>query len=160
MLDPSAKKIKVATVMPASIDTPLFKHTANYTGRKVKVMPPIYPPEKVAKAIMKMSKKGNGSVFVGGVSRLYRIQQLTARGLTERLIAKATDKQHFYQDKAADATPGNLYEPMVEGNNTYGGWGSKPGKPRRVALTGMAVALVPLGLLWWHSRQNRPKSLL
>lgn len=32
--------VKVCTVMPATIDTPLFAHAANYTGRAVLAMPP------------------------------------------------------------------------------------------------------------------------
>ena len=36
--------IHVVTVMPASIDTPLFDHAANYTGKVMKPMEPVYPP--------------------------------------------------------------------------------------------------------------------
>jgi short-subunit dehydrogenase len=40
--------VHVCTVLPATIDTPLFQHTANYTGRKAVTMPPVYAPERVA----------------------------------------------------------------------------------------------------------------
>jgi short-subunit dehydrogenase len=37
-----ARDIHVCTLMPASIDTPFFQHAADYTGRRVKPMPPVY----------------------------------------------------------------------------------------------------------------------
>ena len=46
--------IKVCTVMPATIDTPFFQHAANYTGRQVVAMPPVYGPQRVACAIVKL----------------------------------------------------------------------------------------------------------
>ena len=35
--------VHVVTVMPATIDTPLFQHAANFTGHKVQPPRPIYP---------------------------------------------------------------------------------------------------------------------
>ena len=56
-----AKHIHVCTVMPATIDTPFFQHAANYTGRAVKAMPPVYPAERVAKTIVPMKEKARQS---------------------------------------------------------------------------------------------------
>jgi NAD(P)-dependent dehydrogenase (short-subunit alcohol dehydrogenase family) len=36
--------IDVCVVRPASIDTPIFRQTANYSGRRVKALTPTYPP--------------------------------------------------------------------------------------------------------------------
>src|SRR5215216_871673 len=49
-----AKGVKVCTVMPPTIDTPFFDHTANYTGRKAKAMPPVYSAERVARTIVNL----------------------------------------------------------------------------------------------------------
>ncbi|HZU85811.1 MAG TPA: SDR family oxidoreductase, partial [Polyangiaceae bacterium] len=48
--------IRVREVLPATIDTPLFEHAANYTGRALRAMPPIYPPERVARAIVELAE--------------------------------------------------------------------------------------------------------
>lgn len=44
-----APEIHVSTVLPAVIDTPLYQHAANYTGRAIKAMNPVYPPEQVGR---------------------------------------------------------------------------------------------------------------
>jgi short-subunit dehydrogenase len=150
MLEPQGKNIKVSTVMPASIDTPLFKHTANYTGRQVKAMNPVYPAETVAKTILKLAlKPGRGvSMFAGGTGRMFRIQQLLAAGSTERLMAKMTDKAHF-EKKSAEPTPGNLYQPMVaDKEGTSGGWGGKRKSSVRSVLMAATFVAVPAIILW------------
>ena len=47
MLD-GLKNVHVVTVLPPTVDTPLFDLAANYTGKRVVPMPPIYPAQKVA----------------------------------------------------------------------------------------------------------------
>ena len=42
------RHIHVCTVLPASIDTPLFQHAANYSGRAVKALTPIYSADRGA----------------------------------------------------------------------------------------------------------------
>src|SRR5215213_4669700 len=49
--------IDVSTVLPASIDTPLFQHAANFAGRPVKPLRPIIRPERVAAAIVRCAKR-------------------------------------------------------------------------------------------------------
>jgi hypothetical protein len=40
--------IRVGTILPSSIDTPIFEQAANYTGQAVKPLDPIYEADKVA----------------------------------------------------------------------------------------------------------------
>src|SRR5207248_6073334 len=156
-----AKHIHVCTVMPATIDTPFFQHAANYTGRAVKAMPPVYPAERVAKTIVSLSKRPRREVFVGNAARMLWIQYLLAPWLTERQMAFMTDKLHLYQDKPAQPTSGNLFEPMAEGTGTSGGWktasgrqqGERGGVVPRIAV-GMAAVLPVLLLVRWFL-QNR-----
>lgn len=49
--------VKVCTILPAAIDTPFFQHAANYTGRRVVAMPPVYTAARVAKTIEGVLKK-------------------------------------------------------------------------------------------------------
>ncbi len=44
--------VSVCTVMPAEIATPSFRQAGNLLGREAKAMPPVYPPEQVARAIV------------------------------------------------------------------------------------------------------------
>lgn len=61
--------ICVCTVMPPSTDTPLFEHTANFTGRKAKPMDPVIAPSRVASAIVKCIQKPRAEVIIGGWRR-------------------------------------------------------------------------------------------
>jgi short-subunit dehydrogenase len=123
-----SKKIHVCTVMPATIDTPFFQHAANYTGRTAKALPPVYPPERVARTIVNLVRWPRREVFVGNAARLFWWQFLLAPGLTERMMAVLVDKLHLYQDKPAPPTSGSLFEPMTEGTGITGGWRTVSGR--------------------------------
>lgn len=146
-----AKDIHVCTVMPATIDTPFFGHAANYTGRAVKAMPPVYPVERVAERIVRLAKRPRREVFVGNSGRLLQLQFFLAPGLAEKQAAAMVDKLHLAQDQAAPATSGNLFAPTPEGTTAGGGWKSGGSSLPRAAGVGLAAAL-PAVLLWRRLR--------
>ena len=157
-----APDIQVCTVLPASIDTPLFQHAGNYTGWAVKPMPPVYPAEQVARAIVKVAERPGRETMVGNAGRMMALQQRTAPGLTERLMAAMVDRQHLRHDQPAQPTPGNLFEPMAEGTGVSGGWREQDHGPPvgRIVTLGLAGA-VPAGLVWWlRSGGKRPRLLM
>jgi hypothetical protein len=45
------EEIEVATIVPQAIDTPIFEHGGNYTGRQVRPIPPVLDVEQVARGI-------------------------------------------------------------------------------------------------------------
>ena len=147
-----APGIHVCTVMPATIDTPLFQHAANYTGRATKAMPPVYPAERVAKTILSLALRPRREVFVGGSARMMNVQQQLAPRLGERLMAVMVDRQHLYRDRAVPPTPGNLFEPMPEGAGVSGGWQRAPTGLRRIATVGLATGGPALVWYWLRSR--------
>jgi short-subunit dehydrogenase len=57
--------ISVSTVLPATIDTPIYQHAANFTGRRVHPLPPIVSPERVARVIVRVSHTRRRSIVVG-----------------------------------------------------------------------------------------------
>ncbi|AGP42075.1 SDR family oxidoreductase [Sorangium cellulosum] len=149
-----ARDIHVSTVLPATIDTPFFQHAGNYTGRTPKAMPPVYPPERVARAIVRLARAPRREVFVGSAARQLSLLSLVAPGLAERLLARSVDQLHLKHDRTAYATNGNLFTPLPEGTTVSGGW--KPrGKKRllRAVVVGLsALAPAVLGLLWLRPR--------
>ncbi|WP_437529567.1 SDR family oxidoreductase [Sorangium sp. So ce726] len=151
-----ARDIHVSTVMPATVDTPLFQHAGNYAGRTPTAMPPIVSPERVARAIVRLARTPRREIFVGSAGRQLALLSLLAPGLAERLLARSADRLHLLNDRTAYATNGNLFAPLPEGTTVTGGWKQKPrGKGRllRAAVLGLA-ALAPaaLGLLWLRPR--------
>jgi NAD(P)-dependent dehydrogenase (short-subunit alcohol dehydrogenase family) len=142
-----AKGVKVCTVLPATIDTPLFEHAANFTGRRAKAMPPVYSAERVARSIVDLIRVPRREVVVGPMGRNLVMQSKLAPGLTERLMARQVDKTHLSRAKPAPAMHGNLFTPAPGTGSVSGGWhGRRQTAVRRAASTavllagGMAVA--------------------
>lgn len=119
-----AKGIHVCTVRPGTIDTP-FQHSANYTGRAVKAMPPVYPSERVARTIVNCARRPRREVFVGNMARLSHQQSKLAPGPTELGMALMVDKHHLYQDRPSPPTRGAVHQAMLEGAKVGGGWHGK-----------------------------------
>jgi NAD(P)-dependent dehydrogenase (short-subunit alcohol dehydrogenase family) len=117
-----ANDIHVCTVMPATIDTPLFQHAANYTGRKAKAMNPVYPSQKVAEAIVSLVERPQREIVVGEAGYLMMAQHGLTPELYEKTMAQQIDRDHL-QDAPAPPTEGNLFEP-IEGEqaSVSGGW--------------------------------------
>ena len=116
-----ASDIHVCTVMPATIDTPLFNHAANYSGRQPKAMNPVYSAEQVAEAIAGLVERPQREVIVGQAGYMMVAQSVLAPELYERTMAQQVDSDHL-EDKPAAATNGNLFEPMPEYSKISGGW--------------------------------------
>lgn len=151
-----AEDIHVCTVLPASIDTPLFQHAANYTGRAVKPMDPVVSPERVAAAMVSLAKHPRRERFVGVSGRFVGVQHGLVPGLTERLFAHRVMSNHFREAPAAPGD-GNLFHPMAGGTGIYGGW--KPARTGRDygrwAMAGLALMVIPAALAWRRSRAGR-----
>jgi NAD(P)-dependent dehydrogenase (short-subunit alcohol dehydrogenase family) len=143
--------IHVCTIMPAVIDTPIYQHAANYAGRAVKAMPPVYAAERVARAIMRCAERPYRERFVGTIAHVLGVHSVVLPGLTERLLALFTDKQLFYRDRPAAPHPGNVFQPMAEGTDLSGGWQGGTLRERLLATVGLAALLSGAGV--WLSRR-------
>ncbi len=140
--------IHVCTLLPASIDTPIFQHAANYTGRAIKPLDPVYDADVVAKAIVKLAQQPQRERIVGGAGRLLRKQRLSTPGLTERANARLVHRDHF-QNRPAPPTSGNVNEPLPDWSSVSGGWEASPAPLRRALLA--SGALLAGGALAWRA---------
>ena len=139
-LEGRGRDIHVCTLLPATIDTPFFQHAGNYTGRQAKAMPPVYAVDRAARAIVHLAQFPRREAFVGGSGRMLALQQTLAPGTAERMIARMVDRTHFYRDRTAAPTPGNVFEPGPYGS-ADGGWGGK----RRTRIRRAAAAALAAG---------------
>ncbi|MFJ3441435.1 SDR family oxidoreductase [Streptomyces sp. NPDC086081] len=135
------KGIDVCTVLPATIDTPHFQQAANHTGHKVVAMPPVYTPERVAKAVVALVRRPRREVVVGPAGRALVRQARLAPGLAERAMARQTHRGHLDHDQDAPATHGALHVPALGEGAVHGGWGGR----RRTALRRAALATALAG---------------
>jgi NADP-dependent 3-hydroxy acid dehydrogenase YdfG len=117
--------VGVCTISPATIDTPLFAHAANYTGRALGAPPPVYPPERVARAIVRSVLRPRRERLVGGAGRQFRLFEAVAPRLFERVNRRFVDSQQF-TGEPVPAPAGNLPAPMEQGSGVHGGW-RRPG---------------------------------
>ncbi|PMR73221.1 SDR family oxidoreductase [Billgrantia endophytica] len=151
-----APDIHVSTILPASIDTPLFQRAANYVGQSAKAMTPIYPPEKVAAAIVHAARYRMREHFVGNSGRLVAAIRTLAPPLGEKMMERKVNSDHFIQELPIEPGSGNLFDSRGDGA-VHGGWiergyGSPSGGRKGLALVlGLAVAL-PLALYACHRR--------
>jgi NAD(P)-dependent dehydrogenase (short-subunit alcohol dehydrogenase family) len=151
-----AEDIHVSTVLPASIDTPLFQHAANYTGRAVKPLTPIYEARQVALTIVKLAESPKREVVVGGSGRRLLLMHALMPALAERQMAQKVEQDHF-QDRAAGSSPNNLFEPLPQYAAVSGGWKEPSLMPAYLGRTAV-LGLVALGLgaaVWWWSRPGQ-----
>jgi short-subunit dehydrogenase len=149
-----APDIQVCTVMPASIDTPLFQHAANFTGRQVKAMEPVTPPEKVAEAIVSVAKRPRREVLVGKGARMTTSHHAMAPGMYEKAAARQIDRDHL-RDRPADRSWGNLWEPMPEYAEVSGGWREPSQGNGALGKAALAAVAVAVPALIWSWRTGR-----
>jgi NADP-dependent 3-hydroxy acid dehydrogenase YdfG len=123
------EQLNVCTVLPASIDTPLFQQAANYTGRAIKPLRPMLRPERVAAAIVRCAKRPRREVVVGLSGRQVILLHDLALPLFERVMARIAEREYFLQ-RPADPSPGNLREPVPDWTGITGGWKAGDASPQ------------------------------
>jgi NAD(P)-dependent dehydrogenase (short-subunit alcohol dehydrogenase family) len=103
--------VRVAAVLPASIDTPLFDHAGNWFGRRPKPLESVNDPERVARAIVRCARRPPRELLVGRGARAMVAMEALGAPLFERVFAKQVERNHFL-DEPAGPSPGNLFEPL------------------------------------------------
>ncbi|MFC3298991.1 SDR family NAD(P)-dependent oxidoreductase [Arthrobacter agilis] len=142
------KHIHVCTVLPPTIDTPFFQHAANYTGRRAVAMPPVYSPERVAKAILRLAERPRHELVVGRLGRSMVRQHRLMPGRMEKVMAHQVENTHLSKKQAADPSSGNLYAPSLDPATAQvtGGWKGRRRSARRTlagaALLGVGVVVL------------------
>ena len=86
--------ISISLVKPASINTPFIEHARSHMDAEPEYMPPVYPPEEVARAIFKCAQHPIRDVLVGGSARFISgMGRMAPRALDTYLEAAAFQQQ-------------------------------------------------------------------
>lgn len=139
-----ARGIHVCTVMPATIDTPIFLRGANYTTYAARAVPPVYDPQRVARAMVALARKPKRERIVGGFGLLVALGKTIAPSLVERFVAWSGPWLQFRrteQPTPAQREGGNLQVPLDIGGPVRGGW-----KRHSARLTAIAAGLAVAGI--------------
>ena len=113
--------IHICTVMPVSFDTPFFDHAANYTGRQIQPIPPLYEPQRVIDTIVQLATDPEDEVIVGTSGKVLDIAHHVIPGLIEAVMGKQTQKTQFEKAPPAAETGGAVQEPTAVGAEVRGG---------------------------------------
>lgn len=135
--------VHVSTVLPATVDTPFFRHSGNYTGREVKAMPPVYPADAVARAITMLARSPQDELAVGAIAKTMVRQHRRHPRPVEAQMALQVENTHLAKKRGAAPTTGILYQPADSGDaEVTGGWA---GGARATGRTLIGTALVATG---------------
>jgi short-subunit dehydrogenase len=138
--------IHVCMVSPSSTDTPLWQHTANYTGRAFEAFRPVYDANDVAAAMVSLAERPRREVVVGTMGKVTVQQHRLIPELTERQMAEMT-RARIYRDAPASPDAGALWRPANDRLRVSGGWQpARATKRRRGLFAGAAVAAIPLAI--------------
>lgn len=142
-----APDIHVCTLLPPTVDTPLFQHAANFTGRAVQAMPPVLSAERVARAIVALARRPRRELVVGLSGRAIATGHQIAPSRVERMMARKVERDHF-ERRPAEPTLGNLFDPMPAQSGTSGGWKrhQRGRRARKLVAAGLALSIPVVAL--------------
>ncbi|MGW0364527.1 SDR family NAD(P)-dependent oxidoreductase [Streptomyces sp. NPDC002990] len=141
-----ARGITVCTLLPGAVDTPFFHNAANHTGRRLRSMPPVATPERVARAVVGTVRRPRRRVLVGPYTGLLALAHALAPGLVRRVVTWRTDHAYFGAPGTAPQTTGTLYAPTARNAAVRGGrgsgWRTALRRGAAAAVAGGATALL------------------
>ena len=113
--------IHVCAVAPATIDTPIHQHAANYTGRPVRPLPPVTDPVRVARAIVRVSRQPRRLTQVGRVQSMFVYARALAPAVYESVVARAYPVLAL-KSGTAPVSEGNVFTADRLATGVTGGW--------------------------------------
>ncbi|WP_161974177.1 SDR family oxidoreductase [Rhizobium deserti] len=100
--------IHVCTVLPVAMDTPIYQKGANYFGKAVRSMTPIYAVERAANAIVRLAKRPAAETIVGTYGHVLGLALRISPRLIELLIGRFAPRIQF-EDAPLGDHDGNLF---------------------------------------------------
>jgi short-subunit dehydrogenase len=140
-------EIEVCCVYPAYVDTPTYLNSANYTGRALRPVPPVVPPERLAERIVGLALRPRRSVRVGSLHALAAPHAI-APDAAGRLVARMGRRFLFRSGPRAPDTDGGLFGTVAGRAEARGDWGiPERRRARRTAAVATVLAAGVYGYL-------------
>ncbi|WP_407428497.1 SDR family oxidoreductase [Arcticibacter sp.] len=143
--------IHVCDIFPAYIDTPGFQHAANYTGKKIKPVPPVFEARRVAKAMVRLARRPKDAVNIGETAGLYKAANAIAPALFRRVVTGIMDN-YFHRAKPASIGTGHLFKSGENGTGISGGWLQETSPAKKSLLFTAVAAGLGVGFLLFNRR--------
>lgn len=107
-------KIKVVTIEPWAVDTPIWRHAANYTGVEPK-MAMMDEPQKIVNAVLRKSLRPKKIVPVGWKAQVSSFSANVFPRVSERMGGNLAEKYMIKTGPETPHTQGSIYKPIPEG---------------------------------------------
>jgi NAD(P)-dependent dehydrogenase (short-subunit alcohol dehydrogenase family) len=79
--------VRLTTILPSSINTPLFDHALSTMGVRPAPVPPVYQPEAVAAAVLFAAMHPRRDIYVGAAARQLDLLERLSPALADRVLA-------------------------------------------------------------------------
>lgn len=140
--------LHICNVYPSVMDTPGFRDGGNYTGRRLKPVPPVYDPRRTAKAIVSLARRPRHSVYVG----LPAVMSLIAQFVPGYSLINARLVDYsLRRARPMPTSTGNLFGPPSGERRIDGHYRSSRLRLGVLAAASAATALVVAG---WLARKR------
>ncbi|WP_214466288.1 SDR family NAD(P)-dependent oxidoreductase [Microbacterium flavescens] len=114
--------IRVKVILPSTIDTPIYQHAANVTGRAVHALPPAASPGRVARSIVRAPARRRFATSVGHLQRAVVPLHRTSPRAYDTVTRFS--KKHLELRGEAPLSDGTVFEAPAAASPVDGGWRS------------------------------------
>jgi len=113
------RDIEVCGLYPFTVDTQHFQAGANHTGLRVRALPPLQSPERVARALVELAEHPVPERYVPRIAVLGLALHRMLPRTVERLLLHVLQRWHF-ERVPEPSKQGNLYTPDSEPAAVHG----------------------------------------
>ncbi|MEP6855698.1 MAG: SDR family NAD(P)-dependent oxidoreductase, partial [Pedococcus sp.] len=135
----STPGIQISLVSPGGVDTPVYLQAGTYLRRHGRPPPPVDPPEKVARAVVRALARPRREVSVGAANHLAVTGFRLMPAVFDRLVTPLMRAGGISRSETGNS-PGNVLQPQPHGDALHGRWGRHWLRPVAAAAAATAVA--------------------
>ncbi len=136
-----APGVAVCTILPGAVDTPIYRHAANYIGRQIRPLPPVTSPKRVVAAVVRAVDRPEREIIVGRAHHLGAWAHWLVPRLYDRLVGPIVNKGALC-DIPVPAHNGTVFTPDPASNAVDDGWRQHD---HRLASKTLALGTVGVG---------------
>jgi NAD(P)-dependent dehydrogenase (short-subunit alcohol dehydrogenase family) len=115
--------ISVSAVQPGGVDTPIYVKAASWVGSTGRPPPPVYSPQRVARAVIRTLDRPRRIVQAGLFNPVITAGFRFLPGVYDYLVGPLLQRLAIADDEVPP-TEGNVFESQPAGNATEGRWRS------------------------------------
>jgi short-subunit dehydrogenase len=147
-------RIHVCDIYPSVIDSPGFRHGANYTGKMLRPPKPLYDPREVARAIVRAAANPRReATTVGVVATLVRVANAVAPKTVRRWSSRFVNT-YFQQAPEVPVSDGNLFEASTGCLSVDGGW-RDASSTNTLRNAGLLLGAGAVAMLLWNATRRQ-----